>query len=349
MGRDLGPVTAGLTRNFALAVLRLDATAYVQLVGAADNAPGAGAEAVYVDSLVVPAGAVLDLNGKHIYARTAQIDGVGSIRNGSVSFLPANGPLTLNTPASGTISAVNEIDDYTITGRAGQSVVVAVTLASGTGTPPPIDPRLPSVDLQLLDPTGRLVTNGEATGSDATVRTLVLTLPADGSYHVRVMAPAQSGQTGNYLVAVYDARTIDRAMTLDQPTTGALSSPFATDRWTFSVPAKQQVRLSVAAAVPGVQFQLVGPDGPLGSAGGTDPVTLPSTGTYSLLVATTAFGISGYTFSLTRMTPTALTLSQAFSGPMAGPDGRPQARLDRRRRLAGGGRQPPGPDRADLR
>jgi hypothetical protein len=73
---DLGPVSAGFsTSNFLLGALRIRAGATVHLVDAHDNAPGAGNEAIYVNSLVVPAGATLVTNGFKVYTRAATIAG----------------------------------------------------------------------------------------------------------------------------------------------------------------------------------------------------------------------------------------------------------------------------------
>ena len=73
---DLGPVNAGFsTSNFLLGALRIRAGSTVQLVDAHGNAPGAGGEAIYVEQLVVPAGATLVTNGFKIYTRAASIGG----------------------------------------------------------------------------------------------------------------------------------------------------------------------------------------------------------------------------------------------------------------------------------
>src|SRR5262249_19060407 len=72
MSNDLGNVTAGFTNNFAYGTLALANNTYVQLVDNAHNSAGMGAEAVYTNTLSVPAGTTLDLNGLHCYARAAQ-------------------------------------------------------------------------------------------------------------------------------------------------------------------------------------------------------------------------------------------------------------------------------------
>ena len=75
MSADLGYSFAAFTNNFAYGTLKLAANTYVELVNNAVNSPGASSEAVYVNTLIVPAGATLNLNGLHLYAQTAEISG----------------------------------------------------------------------------------------------------------------------------------------------------------------------------------------------------------------------------------------------------------------------------------
>src|SRR5438309_1648273 len=51
----------------------------------AHNTASTSPEAVYVNSLTVPAGTTLDLNGLHLYARATQI--AGTILGGSVGMV----------------------------------------------------------------------------------------------------------------------------------------------------------------------------------------------------------------------------------------------------------------------
>ena len=68
MSSDLGNTAAGFSNNFVYGKLT-QATGYLRLVDQADNAPGAGPEALYVNSLIVPSFDTLDLNGLHVYVR----------------------------------------------------------------------------------------------------------------------------------------------------------------------------------------------------------------------------------------------------------------------------------------
>jgi len=81
MGEDLGDVEGGFSQNFAHGCLRVENTT-VELVDLANNSPGVAPEALYVDTLVVPAGTTLILNDLNVYTRTAQIEGtiVGTVQ-----------------------------------------------------------------------------------------------------------------------------------------------------------------------------------------------------------------------------------------------------------------------------
>ena len=188
MSQDLGNVPAGFGHNFAYGTLNLGGND-VQLVDDAHNSAGTGSEALYVGSLIVPYGATLDLNGHHLYVRTAQVN--GTIIGGTVNRLASGGPLLFATPTSGTVEAASEVDDWTIFGRANESIVVIVSTGSG-GNPEPVPPTLDFALVQVLGSSGTVlatVSNGES-GTDAKI--LGLVLPADGTYHVKVQADARS-------------------------------------------------------------------------------------------------------------------------------------------------------------
>ena len=88
--------------NFSYEQLALTGSTYVRLNDDSDNAAGAGSEAVYVESLVVPAGATLDLAGLNLYVLTSQID--GTVVNGTVTTV-APPPLRLTVGGQTRVAA----------------------------------------------------------------------------------------------------------------------------------------------------------------------------------------------------------------------------------------------------
>ena len=119
---DLGPVNAGFsTTNFLLGALRIRAGATVHLVDAHGNAAGAGNEAIYVNSLMVPAGATLVTNGLKVYTRAATI--VGSVSN------PADIVVVPGTPP-----CIADLFGDGIVNGADLGILLANWGACGTGT-----------------------------------------------------------------------------------------------------------------------------------------------------------------------------------------------------------------------
>ena len=104
---DLGPVNAGFsTSNFLLGALRIRAGATVHLVDAHDNAPGAENEAIYVNSLVVPAGATLVTNGFKVYTRAATIG--GSVSNlADIVVVPGTPPCIADLFGDGIVNGAD--------------------------------------------------------------------------------------------------------------------------------------------------------------------------------------------------------------------------------------------------
>jgi len=101
MGQDLGNVSAGFNDNFAYGTLGLGSNDYVRLVDLANNSGSSSPEALYVNTLIVPSGSTLDLNGLHLYYRTGEIN--GTITAGSATPLAGGGALQLNTADPGNL------------------------------------------------------------------------------------------------------------------------------------------------------------------------------------------------------------------------------------------------------
>ena len=112
----------------------------------------------------------------------------------------------------------------------------------------------------------RRPSNSQA-GADASISDVVL--PADGTYHIHVQAPADHpGSTGNYVLSAYGSPVHDSPLTLNQQVNSQLDTPVSMDRWEFSAVANQQVQFHlVAASSPDIQFDLSGPGGFTGFTG----------------------------------------------------------------------------------
>ncbi len=289
MSADLGP-DGGFNSNLAMGAMILGSNTYVKLVQS-DNSPGSDPKAVYTNSLIVPINSTLDLNGLHLYTRDAQI--AGMVINGTIDQLPDSGTLAINSPTAGSISAPGELDNWSFFARAGDSVSVVVD--PGSGTPGgPISPALDWAHVTLENTNVGLSTEVSSTVKDGVLTVPGVIIPADGTYHIKINAPADhTSSTGNYIVTAWDARPSTYSLDLNTTVTGTLVNPFSTDEWTFSASAGTQVKFDLlAASATGLNFSLVGPGNVPVFTNLTDSSsleTLPSAGTYSL----TAQGTGG--------------------------------------------------------
>jgi RHS repeat-associated protein len=318
LAQDRGVDVSGFADNFALGTLTFTNT-FVRLVDHADNAVGTEAEALYVNTLLVPSGTTLDLNGLRLYARQIQIS--GTVVGGTVTQVLDGGSIVLNAATPGTVAVTGETDEWTFFGRAGRSVTVVVNPGTAGEPPVPLPPSLNFADVRLLSPSGAVVASGTSATSGQIVTLLGVELPEDGTYRVQVRAAA-GGDRGNYVLAVWNGTVDTMPVLLNQQTSGVVESPFSVDRWTFAARANQQVRFDwINAAPASIQFKLTGPSnftGFSGLTGDSGLVTLPADGTY-VLQASAGTGPGGsYAFRLVETNETDLSLGTAYAGTLIG-------------------------------
>ncbi|MGA2499470.1 MAG: RHS repeat-associated core domain-containing protein, partial [Tepidisphaeraceae bacterium] len=329
MGGDLGAVPDGFQHNFAYDNLTLANNTRIQLVDQSDNAAGAGAEALYVKSLVVPAGTTLDLDGLHLYTYAAQVS--GTIIGGTFTLIGAGGSIPLDSTYPGDIISTGQGDQWTFFGRAGRLVTVAVDPGGSGASPAPISPYLSYGRVQLVDPTGAVLGTAEGTTAGQIVQLTGITLPVDGTYVVRMQAASgHSTSKGNYLLTLWDATADQYTLPLNQQRSGAIDTAYNTDKWAFSAAANTPVWFDlVSRAGPGVQFDLLDPDGiPVSGfvnlTGSSDLITLPKSGAYTLIAHGIGAGYGGtYAFEMVQTSQTALVLGSPYTGQFVG-SGQPQ-------------------------
>ena len=321
MGHDVGLDPSGFTGNFAYGTLALASNTYVKLVDQSPNTTSGTPEALYVNSLIVPTGATLDLNGLHLYSRAAQID--GTIVGGTLNQIPDSALLTLNTPSPGAINPAGQLDEWSFFERAGRSVTVLVDPGSGAASGP-ASPGLGWVLVRLLDTMGNVLATADnrATGFGTIVTLNGVLLPTDGTYKIQIQTPTgHTAATGNYVVTTWDATPNEFPLNLDQTVTGGIVSAASVDHWNFSAVAGQQVQFHLVSAAPGIAFRLTGPGGFVGfdNLQGDSPlVTLSASGNYVL----TAYGLGGqtgnYASCLWQISQTDLALDTPYNGTLAG-------------------------------
>lgn len=199
------------------------------------------------------------------------------------------------------ITRVGQNARYTFSGTAGNTVSLqlsAVTITTGS--------------ISIVKPDG---TNLVAPASFGTGGIVIDTqvLPASGTYAVFV---DPSGVfTGNATLTVYNTPDVTGTITIDGAavTTPALTVPGRRARYTFTGTAGQWVNLGLSSVtITSSTVSMLKPDGTtlvsttIGTAGGSlDPTTtLPTTGTYTIVVDP----VGTYTGNMT------LTLSSALTG-----------------------------------
>jgi hypothetical protein len=131
MSADLGSTISGFTNNFAFGTLSLASTTSIELVDQSHNSSGSGAEAVYANSLIVPSGSTLNLNGLHLYVQSSQV--AGTIVGGSIITVSSNASTSLSAVAgNGTYAATaNLTATLSFKGTPLVGKTVAFTLTSG--------------------------------------------------------------------------------------------------------------------------------------------------------------------------------------------------------------------------
>ncbi|HZN66903.1 MAG TPA: RHS repeat-associated core domain-containing protein [Tepidisphaeraceae bacterium] len=325
-GEDRGPVPGGYRENFAMGVLRINNGHFVRLVNSADNSPGA-AEALYVDSLVVPNAATLDLNGLNLYARAFERTGTGAVLNGTVTVLPDGGPIAWSVPTSGRVSDPGQRDDWTFFGRAGQTVSAVLNPSANPtpSSPAAVGPQLVLARLALLSPAGQELAAAQtaAAGGFNTLPNVVL--PADGTYTLRAQASAADpNRTGVYNLTLYDVTSETRSLLLNEVAHGAIETPFASDRWTFALSAGQQVQFDLlTATTSNLRYTLEGPEGFVAFsnlAGDSGLITVPPGrgGDYVLTARGQTDQTGAYSFLVRDGSVTTLELGTTFAGVLPG-------------------------------
>ena len=323
MSQDLGTDLTGFQGNFHYGTITLANNAYVRLLDQAQNSVNStGPEALYVDSLAVPTGTTLDLNGLAVYTRESQI--AGTVINGTIKQVVSGGPIAFGQPVPGTIATAGQVDSWNFFGRAGSEATVRVNPGDASA-PAALIPYIENAQVTLLDPDGNLL----ATASDASPGDLLdllgVSLPVNGVYTIQVQAEASLPlSTGHYLVTADNAVTTTQPATFDQVVNGALGSPYDINNYTFTASANQQVTFNVLAASNStIEFTLIAPDGTTlfqhqTTSGGL--LDLPQSGTYTLS-ADAFFGSPGaYSFRIDQSALATLTLGSTYQGTLSGSD-----------------------------
>ncbi len=236
-----------------------------------------------------------------------------------VSTYTGNITVTVSTELTGTIIpggaavpiAINRVGQnarYTFTGTAGQTISLGVTPVTIT-----------SVNLSILKPDGTALVAPASFGTSGGAIDCQV-LPVSGTY-VILIDPVNAN-TGSVTIRLYNTPDVTGTITVDGAavTTPALTIPGRRARYTFSGTAGNWVNLGLTAVtITSSTVSMLNPDGTtlvstsIGTAGGSlDPTTtLPTTGTYTIVVDPTGLATGAMTLTLTSPLTGTITLDGA--------------------------------------
>ena len=217
-----------------------------------------------------------------------------------------------------------ELYDQTLQLSVTINLLRALTVNTGSGaSTPPIQPYLNYAQIQVVNASGNVLASASNVQAGADITLPAVALPADGVYHIQITAPSgHPSSIGNYVLSVWDATVHSFTTNLNQVSYGQIASPYNVDQWTFSALANEQVRFDfLNSASSQFRFDMSGPAGFVGFSGlstTSDPVTLPTSGTYILTAYTVQGATGAYAFRLDEMSETDLAMGTSYQGSLVG-------------------------------
>jgi hypothetical protein len=278
-------------------------------------------------SILKPNGAVLvspasmGTNGGFLDTATLPTTGTYTIVVDPQGASTGSVTLTLyDVPAdvSGTIVAGGPAVTVT-TDIPGQNARLSFAGTAGQRVSLKVGPTCCTTRVSILKPSGSTLVSTTFGTSGGFIDTTAL--PVSGTYTV-VLDP-QGGTTGSLTTTLYDVPADVSAPIVagGAPATVATSTPGQNARLTFSGGAGQRVSLQLSDSCCTAQVSLLRPDGTtlasittFGSGGFLDTTTLPSTGTYTILVDPLGSATGSMTLTLFDV-PADVTGSIVAGGP----------------------------------
>jgi len=203
--------------------------------------------------------------------------------------------LSFGQTLAGTISAPSQNNAYTF--EASKNDVIDVTMVTTSGS---LSPKI-----RLYSPSGELVASNNPYGCSGSVVELdTVTLTVTGTYTVLV-GDCSDTLTGKY--EIYSQRTNNPSgapmLLLSQTQTGSIVAAAQNNSYVFAGSAKDVFDFTLVATGLSPKIRLYGPTGalvgsnnPYGCSGSVvelDTVTLPATGTYTVLIADCSDTLTG--------------------------------------------------------
>ena len=209
------------------------------------------------------------------------VTSAGEIVTAPQPFMAANvgfaGGLANAATTTITVPAANQIALALFTVSAGQraSVTVDASIPDSSG-------QANQYEINILGPDGRVAAG--SSGQEVSINPDTFSLPdgsPPGTYEIELVPV--NGDTGSFQVTATAVTDPAATMTIDGPQASVTTTaPGQDPRFTFTGTAGQRVFFQTSNP----EYTLFGPDGAPVSFGTEEPVTLPSTGTYTLAIHT---------------------------------------------------------------
>jgi YD repeat-containing protein len=233
----------------------------------------------FLDSLTLPT------TGTYTVLVDPQGTTTGSITLLLNSFANVAGSITAGTPLSVSTTTAGQNASYTFSGTAGQQVSITLSGSTYTGCN--------AVVVSLIKPDGSTQASaGICNGSTGFLDSQ--TLPTTGTY--TVLVNPQGTTTGSITLLLNTFADVTGTITVGTPLTATTTTAGQNALYTFSGTSGQQVSITLSGSTytgcNAVVVSIVKPDGSTlgsagicnGSTGFLDSQTLPTTGTYTVLV-----------------------------------------------------------------
>ncbi|QEE28001.1 hypothetical protein FTW19_08330 [Terriglobus albidus] len=215
-----------------------------------------------------------------------------------------NQSLALNTPLSISSTLAGQLFNIAFSGSANQIVDLALTSSAYN----------PCLNYTLLNPDGSALKSSLVCGSGAS--TGALTLPSSGTYSLLIdPGPGVGGLTMTLTQRINQSLTLNTPLPISSTLAGQIFNI------TFSGSTNQIIDLALASDTYGscLNYTLLNPDSSTlksslvcGGGATTGVLTLPSSGTYSILIDPGA-GVGGLTAILTQQISQSLTFNTPAS------------------------------------
>jgi YD repeat-containing protein len=255
-----------------VSVLKSDGTSLAS-TGVCNGATG------FMDSITLPA------TGTYTVFVNPQGTTTGSVTLLVNTFTDVAGTISVGTPVTATTTVAGQNARYTFSGTSGQQMSMNLSGNTYVGCN--------AVVVSVLQPTGASVgSTGICNSSTGSLNSI--TLPATGTY--TILVDPQGTTTGSVTMLLNNFADVTGTISIGTPLTATTTVAGQNARYTFSGTTGQQLSMSLSGntyvGCNAVVVSVLQPNGASvgstgicnGSTGFMDSITLPVTGTYTVLV-----------------------------------------------------------------